>query len=527
MGSWLSALLVHVAHWTILRRALVAAPLHALLPRAASVEHLADLAVVDALAAKAEDGLVAWTDIPLRMRRAHCAAFCGSPGGAGSGRLFGVRVPATALALEPAPSEGDTSRLRDGVVISTVLMGSQPNVRARIASVLSKNTAAVPSRHWVSVIPVYQDDSHSFTYPPAAPVAVGLDLQVAGYHRLQTVLAADAAGLVQNVSKLAFPSTETTPTLGVEVEFCEGRQMRFAVAAEKRWALAQALREIARSPASNVEEELLESLLGKSNWCFLVRRVLLGVWEVVYKALHSPNRPEGLVILTPRLRKELWLAAALLPLAEEHSAPFHDTLTLFDASGKSSRGNGGFGVAYKRGVTEAMATELTTSIETECGRLPLFKVLPGHVVPAARAHSASARAASAFLAFDWETPGAAGWRAARHGEFRVPLRHVTVGEIVTGGMALRSAARAKGAFATLLPIGGDNQPSLSALMKGRSSIRDMNRVCRIVGARSIFYGVRAKWFWVPSKANSSDGPSRWWSTRYNGGKMRVFDVPAY
>jgi hypothetical protein len=117
--------------------------------------------------------------------------------------------------------------------------------------------------------------------------------------------------------------------------------IRFSVASEKRWALASALQEIASSPAATVCEDLLQSLLGRCNWAFSVRRVLLGIWEVIYKALKSPNRPKGFVLLTPKLRRELWLAAALLPLAEEHTAPFHDTLTLFDASGKSSVGNGG------------------------------------------------------------------------------------------------------------------------------------------------------------------------------------------
>jgi len=61
--------------------------------------------------------------------------------------------------------------------------------------------------------------------------------EVAGTHRLLTVLLADSVGLQQRFRKLVWPTREPGVILGVELKFIAERRVRFAVAAERKWNL--------------------------------------------------------------------------------------------------------------------------------------------------------------------------------------------------------------------------------------------------------------------------------------------------
>ena len=67
-----------------------------------------------------------------------------------------------------------------------------------------------------------------------------------------------------------------------------------------------------------------------------------------------------------------------------------------------------------------------------------------------------------------------------------------------------------GNLSACLAIGGDNTASLNALRKGRSSVRDINAVCRRVACIAFITKTSVNWFWLPSLSNPADGPSRWW-----------------
>jgi hypothetical protein len=375
------------------------------------------------------------------------------------------------------------------------------------------------------VVSVYQDDSAAFTYPPVAAVctsAVNEAVSVGGFHRIITILAADAKGFRQNFSKVEFANRETSPTLGIGISFLEGTKalLRHSVPAKKRRRVARmanALVLASRRKGSYVCEHLLASLYGDLTWIFLVRRLLLSVLDLGYRAPRSPNRPRGLVRVERPLADEIWLAANLVPLAESTSAFFTDTLWTFDASGKSRAGNGGKGVAYKNGLTQEVATELTTVVGTGYGRLPLFRIQPDGAAPVERLkdieHAVAARRAASFMQFNWERGSRSGWKAARQGEFKKPPRIVALGEAFAGSMAFDCAVKKPDAKGSLIAIAGDNMTADSGFVKGRSRVRDLNRVYSSVSARSLWYDTEARWLWIPSKANPSDGPSRWWAER--------------
>jgi hypothetical protein len=244
---------------------------------------------------------------------------------------------------------------------------------------------------------------------------------------------------------------------------------------------------------------------------------------MLYKAQHSPNKPAGAVLLTPALREELWLVTVLSPCFYRESASSFHTAATFDASGVSRAGNGGYGVALRRGLSPLVAAEFATAVDQRFGKLPAFLEPEPGVVPVDRSllpeHSKAAVAASKFLSFDWQAsttvagsdkPLKPTWRAAIHGEFHVAPRHVDVAEAVAGGMAARRLSASVGARGHSLTIGGDNTASLNALRKGRSSVRDLNAVCRRVACTAFITKTSVNWFWLPSLSNPADGPSRWW-----------------
>ena len=54
----------------------------------------------------------------------------------------------------------------------------------------------------------------------------------------------------------------------------------------------------------------------------------------------------------------------------------------------------------------------------------------------------------------------------------------------------------------------DNSAVLGALIKGRSSVKRMNHLCRRIAALLLGAGIMPYWVWVPSELNPADGPSR-------------------
>jgi hypothetical protein len=523
MGNLMAALIAHVAHWVLLTRALVRRPLRALRPGHTSVQHRADFATVVEISRGETDGCVPWTSVPLTMRTALMQLVPGGEG-AGSSRLSKLRVPPAMLACEPLLRT--PVGLEDGAWIEVVtsLVGGGRTARADVAATLRRNLPR--GGLWLyfhALAEVYQDDNDTVMYSPRTCVCaaeINETVSVGGIHRLVTLLAADAKGLRQNFSKLRFPNRVTSPTLGVEVAFLPGpdARMRHAVSASKRCRVSATCDAVAAqgSKTSYVCEKLLASLGGDLTWIFLARRPLLSSLDLIYRAPRSPNRPEGLVRMERKLSNEIWVAGNLVPLAESTSAWFSDTLWAFDAAGSGSKGNGGYGVASRDGLSQEIATELTTVVGTGYGRLPLFRIQPNGAAPVERLadvdHAAPARRAAAFMEFNWKNRKS-GWKAARQGQFKTPPRIVTVGEACAGSMAFDCAVRKPDAAGSILAMAGDNMTADSGFVKGRSSIRDLNRIYSLVAVRSLYYDTEARWLWIPSKANPADGPSRWWSER--------------
>ena len=303
-------------------------------------------------------------------------------------------------------------------------------------------------------------------------------------HRLLTVLLADSVGLQQRFRKLVWPTREPGVILGIELNFIEERHVRFALSAERRWALKKEVMAIVgagRRGTKYVCEAQLKSVVGDLTWGLLVKRPLLSALKISYAALGSNHRPDGQVRLYKQLVDELWLVAGALAFAETTTAVFTDTLWCFDASGKSHLGNGGKGVCYRQNLTQEVAAELTTPFGRE--RLSQFRVQDNRQAPPERLADprrarAAARAAQ-FMQFSYRRGRTIkDWRIAREGEFKEPARIVLKAESLAGCTAYGCASRRKVDRGKLVGLVGDNMGSLYGMVKGRSGKKDLNLICR-------------------------------------------------
>jgi hypothetical protein len=519
MGSWIAALVAHTVHWCILHRGLVDKPLRLARPEFTSLSHQEDLRVVARAAAKAEDGCVAWTEVPERMRRRFVESLPGGEG-VGSARLDSLRVPVQALACEPRASVRDLSPAQ-WVRLSTSLIGGNRNGRAAVMAMRRRNERERVDEY-MGLASVYCDDQHTFLYGPELAPRSLLDDQLANTHRLMVVLVSDQAGLLQNFRKLKWANRDTAPLLGIDTEFLDDGNVRFAMSPDRRRRLKAEIADIvrlARSGAKFVCEDQLQSVLGDLVWCFLVRRPLLSAIQVLYRAMHSTRRPKGLVRLEKSLVRELDMLTGLIAFAETTTAEFTSTLWTFDASGASKRGKGGYGVAYRHGLTQEVATEITTPFRT--ARLSEFRVQTNGSAPADRlkhkTRKAPAARAAHFLRFSYKK-NKSDWKIAREGEFKFAPRIVLKAESMAGAKAFDCSSRRKSDRGKLVALVGDNTGSLHGLAKGRSSVKDLNRICRRLAVLQIIRNVEARWAWINSKANPADYPSRLWIKR----KLRMW-----
>ena len=125
-----------------------------------------------------------------------------------------------------------------------------------------------------------------------------------------------------------------------------------------------------------------------------------------------------------------------------------------------------------------------------------------------RLNPSLAQVTADWLLSGWGS-GVDGWQIARAGAWRFPLRHITLGEIRASLLAGEHAAsRPEQCHKVRTIFLGDNQASLGALSKGRSSNPLMNSHCRKWLALAVVSGLFPVWVYIRSKANPSDAASR-------------------
>ena len=353
---------------------------------------------------------------------------------------------------------------------------------------------------------VYIDDHHCvfFGRRHGAKVVSAL----ANARLLATVFIYVRAGLLVHPKKLrwAMPSHSPTPSLGFVVNLSHDRSEIGVCPSKIAILAARTLAVVSRARAGgSVTVGLLQHLVSSWVWCFMVRRPLLSVFARIFHKI-AAKPPHWTVTPSSSICNELEMAAFLGPTAFGTTSPVLDTVGAFDAS------NHGFGVAYKLACPPSVRLELTARVERHgswsafsmSDGLPLEPRLLGRVSPDL------AGKAAAWLHHDWSATNDLDWRVARSGLWSRPKpRHITLGETRAALMLVQWFANRTRSHDHSVVMCGDNQPCLGALAKGRSSVIDINRLCRRVCSIVISTGMVPNWLWLSSKTNPADGPSRW------------------
>ena len=446
-----------------------------------------------------DDGLVLISNVPPSLL-AGCLAHLSPPEMDQSvdASMLDWRVPLSCLAYEAAQPEDSADHcveirgfdLRDGD--------------------LACNVAAERRLHPERVLFTYMlyiDDHHDFALKCPEDSEHCLVPSLTDWRLLASLwLCACRGFLVQN-RKLFWSGQAAQPCLGYDVDL-SGPVPAVRLRSDKMELLVRKTRELLSKVNSGamelVQVGLLQHVVGGWVWAMMVRREFLCVLDYVFK-LTAGKDSNRRVYLSTRACDELQMAADLAPLMEARLLPLADTLTALDACST------GYGVAYRREVAPEVMTEFSSLIERH-GNWSSFSTdadgCAAGLRLTGRPQPEVAHLAADCLRADWG--GECEWSIARMGLWSNPeALHINVGEATTARMAVRwMASQPAHSLDRRVIFIGDNQASLGALSKGRSSVPALNRVCRSVCALVVSAGFVASWVWVRSSSNPSDYPSR-------------------
>ena len=422
-----------------------------------------------------------------------------SPVGRGSVDVSGLdwRVPLEALRFEAAEPDDSPDHcveicgfdLRDG------------DLAAKVAS----NRQQHPGRVLFAFC-LYIDDHHDFALDCPGE-SDGLVSSLTDWRLLASLWLCVTGGFSVQNRKLFWSSQPAEPCLGYDVDLT-GEVPAVSLRTCKLERLVRKTRELIAKVSSGslelVEVGLLQHIVGGWIWAMMVRREFLCVFDAVFK-ITAGKEAKQLVYLSARACGELQMAADLALLMEARLLPLASTLVAFDACST------GFGVAYRRDVAPEVMAEFSSLIERHGNWSSFSTDADGNAAGlrlSGRPQPEAAHLAAECLRADWG--GDCDWGIARMGLWTDPdTIHINVGEIVTGGMAVKwMASQPAHSLNRRVVFIGDNQASLGALSKGRSSVPSLNRTCRRVCALVLSAGFVASWVWVRSNSNPSDFPSR-------------------
>ena len=530
MGNWLSAALAHLIHVEIMWR-LARGPILLREPSAQPVRRQRAYALAER---RSTDGFLRVDEVPSSLASELKQA--GHPGFELAPR--DLLVPVDAFRLEIVDKL--TLKRSGGTCIElhTSLVRVGPDARRELAEAHYRANRS-KCRQILALVALYCDDNTGIYYDTGRPedldgsqtpcIATATGWAAARLQTLLTIVTSLDHGFIESWKKLRWPSAAPGKALGVQFSFGPGGRMRWEVDPARRFASRELRLAISRSQAEVVTEEVFDNAVGNLVWEQLCHRSFLSINRVIYAARHSKHRPAGGVYLSPDLRQELWLSAMLSPCYVSETTTISKKLTTYDASGKTAQHNGGFGVAFRYGLDPLTASELMTTKKGQLGRLSGYAEPSPGQIPLDRGKTAASRIAcvraSQLLRFNWEQPKGA-WIASHRGCFKISPAYIAIGESGTGLLAARGTSKRVSANTkeNLFLLGGDNTVACTCFDKGRSSTRALNVFGRRMAVTEFVRGVYFAHFWLPSKSNPSDGPSRWFyedkRPRTRAGRLR-------
>jgi hypothetical protein len=423
--------------------------------------------------------------------------------------LSNLTVPASIFlnSLAPATSLPDDCVLRRGF-----------DIREPDLSLAMSRPAGNAAETADLLFMIYIDDHHDLLQAGRAKGGEARPLRwiesLGNWTMLGSVIACVRSGLRIRQKKLVWASSVPSKTLGIVIDMT-GPFTTFHPDPTKLEQLVQASWTIHRHGGHQVLVGDIIRATGSWVWGMLTRRLMLSIFEATYHWAGKRSMASWAVLPRAVAKEFLW-ALSLAPCCYGIAAPFARKVMAFDAS------DSGHGVAY-RAASTAITNELSARIERH-GSWTAFETHEsgkvGDTRRVNRLDPSMAQGTADWLLSGWG-PSEHGWKIARAGAWQFPVKHITLGEtkasMMAGEHVASQPAQCQG-FRTIFL--GDNQASLGALSKGRSSNTVMNSCCRRWLALSVVSGLFPVWVYIRSKANPSDMASRMfkWS---NGRKVRV------
>ncbi len=281
----------------------------------------------------------------------------------------------------------------------------------------------------------------------------------------------------------------------------------------------------------SVSPNYMAKLLGHWTWFLLIRRPLLSIVDSIY-ALSSLSGPSSRY-LSATAKTELQLVIRLLPLLEfSLRTPPADIMIATDASltgGAVTYANISiidFGtiaemalskgwVTYLQNRSQAVSQDVdlqAVAVEIHSSLITTSVHPIHHLTQTLSNKDELPEALRDAVSFDYSSK-IEHLIKARHWLTVVATKwefddHIAILEMQSVVLALRWATTSRGLRDVRLPFLVDSIAALGALIKGRSSNRRMNHLCRRIAVMLVYFNIVPLWLWVPSALNPADGPSR-------------------
>lgn len=242
---------------------------------------------------------------------------------------------------------------------------------------------------------------------------------------------------------------------------------------------------------------MVRRLNGLWIWVALLRRGILSIMSAVFE--FADQKPEGTSVKIPSIvLAELECLLGLLPLVyADLCAPFSLRAYASDASST------GAGVVYRdvSGYTGSFDVDQFIAGDPNPSPVPNFN-LPNDSQP------------------DQDQPGSlpcagASGILSSSNPFKIAIQfkwgfsaHINLLEGEAVVLALRHMSRSPVSRGHRVHLFVDSQVVLGAFAKGRSSSSPLNRLCQKVALLCLENNVRLELYWIPSKLNPADHPSR-------------------
>lgn len=488
MGARFAPLLAQAAHRRVIRPAM-----HAMrFRRPAHTSAAWQAALTRTLGFVGDDGCVAAKDIDPALLRGVWSSLDGDDLAASPRMGDDLRVPLSALSLEPASPDDAAAAVITLVPVEMTHSAFEANVH---------RVRAMPG-HYATPAFVFIDDSGAWVAPPYEdePNVDKISDALADRRLLLQIGCMVGANFTVQNRKLQWSGTGLDKALGYYCLQTGDGTMTIGVHKEKLAQHAQLARRLAyQAQTSPVRVREVLHVLGGFTWACLVRRSLLSIFGAIYNDVSTRHTtPDDLVWLSAASRQELNMAADLAPFMQVTTRPFANTVLAWDASST------GYGACYLDGVSTDVLLALCCAFP-KMGAAGTFP--PPQVGPHMRTRNGvdpTAFAEAVALLRDHDP-----WKVCRYGRYPKRAPFILLGEAGACLRSLRWACNRPNQVAGRTVVGlGDNTAQVCAFAKGRSSTPSLNRYCRMAAALSITFDVVFRYVWVPTYLQPADEPSR-------------------